>query len=72
MKLDKLRTMISKWVLEDRLEDKEIGHKIRRHYWKEIHSYEHWIWEDDEAEMSGYGYDDASRGYNDDGGDEIY
>ena len=68
---DTLRTMISKWVMEDRLEDKEIGYNIRKYYWKEIHSYEHWIWEDDKAEMSGYGYDDASRIYNDDGGDEI-
>ena len=67
-----LRTMISKWVLEDKLNDQEIGRKVRKHYWKEIHSYEHWIWQDDESEMSGYGYDDASRGSNDDVGDEIY
>ena len=69
--MDKLRTMISKWVLEEKLNDQQIGYKVRKHYWKEIHSHEHWIWEDDEAEMSGYGYDDASRGY-DDGEDEIY
>ena len=72
MKLDTLRTMISKWVIEDKLNDSEIGRNIRKHYWKEIHSYEHWVWEDDEAEMSGYGYDDASRGSFDDGEDEIY
>ena len=69
--INKLRTMISKWVLEDKLNDQEIGRKVRKHYWKEIHSYEHWVWEDDETEMSGYGYDDTSRS-TDDGGDEIY
>ena len=40
---DKLRTMISKWVIEDKLNDSEIGRNIRKHYWKEIHSYEHWM-----------------------------
>jgi len=70
--INALKTMISKWVLEDKLNDSEIGRKIRKHYWKEIHSYEHWVWEDDEAEMSGYGYDDVSRGSFDDGEDEIY
>ena len=62
---DKLRTMISKWVIEDKLDDQQIGSKIRQHYWKEIHSYEHWM--NDEGEMSGYGYDDASS-YSDDVG----
>ena len=70
--INTLRTMISKWVMEDKLNDQEIGRKVRKHYWREIHSYEHWVWQDDETEMSGYGYDDASRGSNDDGGDEIY
>jgi len=62
--------MISKWVVEDKLNDMQIGSKIRKHYWREIHSYEHWL--NDEGDMSGYGYDDASRSHNDDGGDEIY
>ena len=62
---DKLRTMISKWVIEDKLDDQQIGSKIRQHYWKEIHSYEHWM--NDEEGMSGYGYDDASS-YSDDVG----
>ena len=71
---DKLRTMISKWVIEDKLNDSEIGRNIRKHYWKEIHSYEHWM---NEGEMSGYGYDDASS-YSEDVGlsgqelDDIY
>jgi len=68
--INKLRTMISKWVVEDKLNDMQIGSKIRKHYWREIHSYEHWL--NDEGDMSGYGYDDASRSHNDDGGDEIY
>ena len=68
--VNKLRTMISKWVMEDKLTDESLGRKIRKHYWKEIHSYEHWLNEGEE--MSGYGYDDASRMYDDDGGDEIY
>ena len=62
--------MISKWVIEDKLNDMQIGSKIRKHYWREIHSYEHWM--NDESEMSGYGYDDASSRFEDDGGDEIY
>ena len=68
--INKLRTMISKWVIEDKLNDMQIGSKIRKHYWREIHSYEHWM--NDEGEMSGYGYDDASSRFEDDGGDEIY
>jgi hypothetical protein len=40
---DTLRTMISKWVMEDKLNDQQIGHEIRKYYWKEIHSYEHWM-----------------------------
>ena len=68
---DKLRTMISKWVIEDKLNDMQIGSKIRKHYWREIHSYEHWM-NDGEEGMSGYGYDDASSQFEDDGGDEIY
>ena len=60
MKLDKLRTMISKWVVESKMNDMEIGNMIRRYYWREIHSYEHWLNEEEEGEMSGYGYDDAS------------
>ena len=68
--INTLRTMISKWVMEDKLTDENLGRKIRKHYWKEVHSYEHWLNEGDE-EMSGYGYDDASRSY-DDGEDEIY
>ena len=76
--INKLRTMISKWVLEDKLNDQEIGRKVRKHYWKEIHSYEHWM--NDGEGMSGYGYDDASSGLSSqelddlygDGEDEIY
>ena len=75
--INKLRTMISKWVIEEKLNDMQIGSKIRHLYWKEIHSYEHWM---DEGEMSGYGYDDASSGLSSqelddlygDGEDEIY
>ena len=40
---DELRTMISKWVVEDKLNDQHIGYEIRKFYWKEIHSYEHWL-----------------------------
>lgn len=40
---DELRTMISKWVVEDRLTDPQVGYKIRKYYWKNIHSYEHWL-----------------------------
>ena len=68
--INKLKTMISKWVMEDKLNDQEIGRKVRKHYWKNIHTHENWLFEDDEG-WSGYGYDDASRGY-DDGEDEIY
>ena len=64
-------TLITKWLLEDKLNDQELGNKIRMHYWRNLHPREHWVWEDDDEEMNGYGYDDASR-FNDDGEDEIY
>ena len=48
---DKLRTMISKWVIEDKLNDSELGRNIRNHYWKEIHTHEHWM--NDEYEEGG-------------------
>ena len=69
MKLDKLRTMISKWVVESKLNDMEIGSMIRKYYWKEIHSYEHWM--NDDYEEGG----DLMMGNSsiyDDGEDEIY
>ena len=68
MKLDKLRTMISKWVVESKMNDMEIGSMIRKYYWKEIHSYEHWM--NDEFEEGG----DLMMGDSsyDDGQDEIY
>jgi len=67
---DKLRTMISKWITEEHLNDQALGEKVRHWFWREGKTTEHWLY-DDEEEMSGYGYDDASRGY-DDGEDEIY
>ena len=45
---DELRTMISKWVVEDKLNDQHIGYEIRKYYWKEIHSYEHWLNEENQ------------------------
>jgi len=47
---NELRTMISKWVVEDKLNDQHIGYEIRKYYWKEIHSYEHWLNEDDKPQ----------------------
>ena len=83
---DELRTMISKWVVEDKLNDQHIGYEIRKFYWKEIHSYEHWLNEDDKPQdvldyMYGGGDDmviGSARGQNDDVGnigeelDDIY
>ena len=45
---DELRTMISKWVMEDKLNDQSLGYNIRKYYWKEIHSYEHWLNEENQ------------------------
>lgn len=70
MKLDKLRTMISKWVVESKLNDMEIGSQIRKYYWREIHSYEHWM-NDSEYEEGGDLMMGGSSIY-DDGEDEIY
>ena len=69
MKLDKLKTMISKWVVESKLNDMEIGSMIRKYYWREIHSYEHWM--NDEYEEGGDLMIGNSSIY-DDGEDEIY
>ena len=70
---DKLRTMISKWVVEDRLTDPQVGYEIRKFYWKEIHSYEHWLNEENQPiDVLDYMYgggDDvtgSARGQNDD------
>lgn len=63
--MDTLGTLITKWVVEDKFNDQQLGHQIRKYYWKEIHSYEHWINEGED--MSGYGYDDASS-YSEDVG----
>lgn len=63
--------LISKWILEDHLNDQALGHKVRTHYWRDLHPTEHWVWEDEREGLSGYGYDDASRVYED-GEDEIY
>jgi len=73
---DKLRTMISKWVMEDKLTDQQVGYEIRKFYWKDIHSYEHWLNEDDKPQdaldyMYGGG-DNGVVGYPSDGEDEIY
>ena len=82
---DELRTMISKWVVEDKLNDQHIGYEIRKYYWKEIHSYEHWLNEDDKPQdvldyMYGGGDDvvEDNSSYSDDVGlsgqelDDIY
>ena len=65
--IDKL---INKWIMEGKLNDQALGEKVRHWFWREGKTTEHWLYED-EGDMSGYGYDDASRGY-DDGEDEIY
>ena len=83
---DELRTMISKWVMEDRLTNQEIGYEIRKYYWREIHSHEHWLNEENPpTDVLDYMYgggDDvvigSARGQNDDVGpsgqelDDIY
>ena len=83
---DELRTMISKWVMEDKLNDQSLGYNIRKYYWKEIHSYEHWLNEADKPQdvldyMYGGGDNGvigSARGQNDDVGpsgqelDDIY
>lgn len=61
---------VTKWITEEHLNDGELGTKVRHWFWREGQTKEHWLFEDEE-EMSGYGYDDASRVY-DDGDDEIY
>lgn len=73
---DKLRIMISKWVMEDKLTDQQVGYEIRKFYWKNIHSYEHWLNEDDKPQdaldyMYGGG-DNGVAGYSSNGEDEIY
>jgi len=68
--MNKLKSLITKWVLEDKMNDQALGQQVRKYYWREIHSYEHWLNEEDGvSEKAFWGYDDDSR---DDGGDEIY
>lgn len=68
--MNKLKSLITKWVLEDKMNDQALGQQVRKYYWREIHSYEHWLNEEDGvSEKAFWGYGDDSR---DDGGDEIY
>ena len=67
-----LLQQVNKWITESHLNDQALGEKVRHWFWREGKTTEHWLYEDGEEEMSGYGYDDASRGFDDDGGDEIY
>tara|TARA_Y100001972_G_C7419068_1_gene216655 strand:+ start:203 stop:463 length:261 start_codon:yes stop_codon:yes gene_type:complete len=48
--MDTLRTLITKWVVEDKFNDQQLGHQIRNYYWREIHSYEHWLNEDEKPQ----------------------
>ena len=73
--INTLRTMISKWVMEEKLNDQALGHNIRKYYWREIHSYEHWMDETDETQDVldyMYGGGDDMVGDSSDGEDEIY
>ena len=76
---DELKTMISKWVVEDKLNDQHIGYEIRKYYWREIHSYEHWLNEENQpTDVLDYMYgggDDVEEDKSSDGeeyGDSIY
>lgn len=66
-----LLQQVNKWITESHLNDQALGEKVRHWFWREGKTTEHWLYEGDE-EMSGYGYDDASRVYDDGGEDEIY
>ena len=64
--MNRLKTLISKWVVEDKMNDQALGQEVRKFYWKEIHSYENWLHEDIEEDTV------WGSNYSDDGGDEIY
>ena len=66
-----LMQMVNKWITEEHLNDSQLGTKVKHWFWRNGKTTEHWLYDDGEEEMSGYGYDDASRSY-DDGEDEIY
>ena len=65
-----INTLISKWILEDRLTDQDLGTQVRKFYWTNLHEREHWIWQDDEDELWWDGYGDHGGSRDDD--DEIY
>ena len=71
-----INVLLTKWLTVDKLNNQEIGHKVRQWYWKNEKITEHWINEDSEPEdpidyMYGGG-DDVDSRMGDDVEDEIY
>ena len=68
-----IKTLINKWITEDKLDTMEIGMKVKNWFFRTQQTTEHWLWEDDWD--GGDGDDNNSsfmvEGY-DDGEDEIY
>ena len=65
-----INVLLDKWLKSDKLNDQELGGKVRKWYYKNENRVEHWMidegnipWDSDDV--------DESRGY-DDGEDEIY
>ena len=65
-----INVLLDKWLKSDKLNDQELGGKVRKWYYKNENRVEHWMidegnipWDSDDVGVS--------RGY-DDGEDEIY
>jgi len=62
-----INTLISKWIIEDKLNDQDLGNKVRAWYWTQDHSKEHWFFEtqlktlDEEIKVRWLGGDDHSN-----------
>ena len=65
-----INVLLDKWLKVDKLNDQEVGSKVRKWYWKNENRVEHWMidegnvpWDSDDVDRSSV-YDD--------GEDEIY
>jgi hypothetical protein len=67
-----INVLLDKWLKSDKMNDQELGGKVRQWYWQNEHRVEHWMIDEGNVpyEEGGDLMEDGSR--YDDGEDEIY
>ena len=49
-----INILLTKWLTVDKLNNQEIGHKVRQWYWKNEKTTEHWIMGEEDDVYGGY------------------